>query len=55
MERRYFEDYGFLEWLEPTDYYAGPWTYVGYAEDDLDEPFDLVRNIKTMEMRYTNV
>lgn len=53
MEERYFEGYGFLEWLEPTDYYAEPWTYVCASEDDCNEPFDLVRNIRTMEMRYT--
>ena len=55
MEKRYFECYGFLDWLKPTDYYAEPWVYVGYAIDDCDEEFDLVRNNKTMEMRYTNI
>lgn len=53
MEKKYFEDYGILEWLEPTDYYAKPWSYVGCAEDDCGETFDLVRNNRTMEMRYT--
>ena len=55
MEKKYFEDYGFLDWLEPTEYYADPWTYVGCIKDDYGEKFDLVRNITTMEMRYTIV
>ena len=55
MKKRYFECYGFLDWLKPTDYYAEQWVYVGYAIDDCDEEFDLVRNNKTMEMRYTNI
>lgn len=55
MENRYFENYGILTWLDPEQYYAEPWTYVGYAEDEDGELFDLVRNNKTMEMRFTNI
>lgn len=51
----YFSEYGDLEWLEPTEYYAGPWTYVGFADGADEEPYDLVRNLDTMEMRYTNI
>ena len=51
----YFEYYGYLQWLDPEQYYAEPWTYVGYAEDEDGKLFDLVRNNKTMEMRFTNI
>ena len=55
MKRKYFEGYGFLNWLDPAEYFAGSWTYVGYADDDCEEIFDLVRNKRTMEMRYTTI
>ena len=50
----HFEFYGELEWLEPEDYYKGPWTYVcsSYISEG---DYDLVRNKTTMEMRYTNI
>ena len=51
----YFAEYGDLKWLPAGDYYAGPWVYVGFAIGDDDKPYDLVRNVETMEMRYTNV
>lgn len=55
MEKRYFEEYGFLSWIEPTQYYAEPWSYVGFAYDENGEEWDLVRNGKTNEYAYTTV
>lgn len=55
MKKKWFEYYGFVEWLKPEDYYAGPWTYVCSEDDDCEETFDIVRNTKTMEMRYTTI
>ena len=34
MDTVYFSDYGLLEWLEPADYYAEPWTYVRTERGD---------------------
>ena len=52
----YFFGYGVLEWLEPAQYYAGPWRYHGTTSDNEDgSPYDIVINIKTDELRYTNI
>lgn len=41
MRDRYFDNYGKLEWLEPSDYFAGPWTYVGFSiTDDVEDDND---------------
>ena len=56
METRIFEDWGELEWLEPTDYYAGPWKHLETAEADDGEMYDIVViNGYPSDMRYTNV
>lgn len=61
MRDRYFNNYGKLKWLEPSDYFAGPWKYVGFSiTDDVEDDnecgqYDLVRHTETMEMRYTNI
>ncbi len=61
MRKRYFDDYGFLEWLDPNDYYSGNWSYIcSVVTEDVEDgddsgEYDLVRNGVTMEMRYTVV
>lgn len=55
MKDEYFSNYGTLKWLEPKDYYAGPWSYVCSDETIDGEYVDLVRHIETTEMRYTVV
>lgn len=52
----YFSYYGFLKWLEPTQYYAEPWSYHCSAEGDDGEQYDIVRNeYEEDEFRYTIV
>lgn len=59
MRDRYFINYGKLKWIEPKEYYSGPWKYVGFSvtddvEDENDDgQYDLVRHTRTSEMRYT--
>lgn len=55
MEERYFDEYGFLEWIDPKDYYADCWTYRCTLEADDEEYYDVVMNKRTMELRYTNI
>lgn len=55
MEKRWFDGYGWLEWLEPVDYYGDPWWYVVSAEGDDGERYDIVRDHDATVYRYTNV
>ena len=51
----FFKNYGILEWLEPSKYYAEPWTYVSNDTTINGRTYDIVRNIETDEYRYTIV
>ena len=50
-----FEGYGELEWLEPTDYFAGPWKYLETARAEDGEMYDIVIDDRhyPCERRYT--
>lgn len=57
MDRKYFECYGCLEWLEPYDYYKEAWEYIGEAEGD-DGSYAIVQKRQAeadayVEYRYT--
>ena len=56
-EKMKFEGYGELEWLEPTDYYAGPWKYLEAAKAEDGEMYDIVIKDRCYpcERRYTVV
>lgn len=50
----YFKNYGDLEWLEPTDYYKGPWRFHSTAMADDGELYDIVESCgDRSELRYT--
>ena len=53
MEHMYFDEFGFLGWLEPKEYYAKAWRFVGTAEGDDGERYDIVE--MDNEYRYTNI
>lgn len=55
MCKKYFENYGFLDSITPTQYYAEPWTYVCSEYDSAGNEWDIVRNISTGEYAYTTV
>ena len=52
----YFKDYGYLECLEPSEYYAEPWRYHATAENEDGERYDVVESVgDRSELRYTTV
>lgn len=54
QKKRYFSEFGSLEWLPREDYFKGNWRYVGSEYDDYDdESYDIVE--KNMEYRYTQI
>jgi hypothetical protein len=54
MEKKNFEQYGDLEWLETADYYAGAWSVVeGTAKADDGECYTVVISMDKTDMRYT--
>lgn len=54
MEKRHFEQYGELEWLETADYYARAWSVVeGTAVADDGESYTVVISLDKTDMRYT--
>lgn len=55
MKVKYFRDYGLLNWIEPTQYYEDPWSYVGIGQDENDEEWDIVYNKDTYEYAYTMI
>lgn len=56
MVMMYFKDYGELEWLEVSDYYAEPWRYHGDAEGEDGELYSIVESVgDRSELRYTIV
>ncbi len=54
-EKMKFEIYGELEWLEPTDYYAGPWRYLETVRAEDGKMYDIVvmNRHYPCERRYT--
>ena len=56
MGKMYFEDYGELEWLEPSEYYASAWKYLRSAEGEDGELYDIViMGDYPCELRYTTI
>ena len=56
MNKMYFTEFGFLDWLEPKKYFSEPWKYVGTAEGDDGERYTIVRHNDAAgisEYRYT--
>lgn len=52
----YFENYGKLDWLEPTEYYASNWNYLCTAQGEDGENYDIVVKWDyPYETRYTNI
>lgn len=49
----YFEHYGWLEWLEPAEYYAKPWRYHRTTTGPDDVEYDVVISCDGRELRYT--
>lgn len=53
MEKKWFRGYGFLDWLDPEDYYADNWIYLHYAYDASEERYDIVE--LDGDYRYTRI
>lgn len=53
--RKYFYGYGMLDWIEPTEYYAGNWSYYETYADSTGEVYDIVVNNVTQKICYTTV
>lgn len=51
----WFEFYGELEYLDRVSYMRGPWKYVCSCEGDDGGVYDIVRNTKTDEYRFTEI
>ena len=51
----WFEFYGELESITPLQYHQGPWKYVCTCEGDDGGVYDIVRNTKTDEYRFTEI
>ena len=51
----WFGPYGELEYLESKEYKKGPWKYVGLEEAEDGIFYDIVRNTKTDEYRFTEI
>lgn len=52
MEEKYFEEIGYLEYIEPEEFYAGDWTPVEQAEDEEGTVWDIVYSLRDQEYRY---
>lgn len=57
MEKKYFENYGWLEYLEPEDFYAGNWRIVGRVADENSnsKSYTLVLSGDKTEYRYSTI
>lgn len=53
MEKMHFRTYGFLDWLEPEEFWADGWKYLHYAYGTDEERYDIVE--LNGEYRYTNI
>lgn len=52
--KKFFDDYGSLEWLEPEQFYSGPWIlYSQTAKDCRGVRFSIVLDEANNEYRYT--
>ena len=55
-DTRIFEEWGELEYLEPTEFYAGPWKHLEIAEADDGEEYDIVViGGYPSDIKYTNI
>ena len=56
MDKKYFEDYGDLEWLEAEDFYAGNWSiHEAHVKADDGDEYTIVISGDNTELRYTIV
>lgn len=53
MEKMWFRGYGFLEWLEPEEYWKDSWEYHRIAYGSDEQEYDIVE--LNGDYRYTNV
>jgi len=53
MAEKTFEGFGKLEWLEPKEFWEGPWKPVCRAKDEEGEGYDIVTDGK--EYRYSTI
>ena len=53
MIKIWFEGYGFLDYLEPKEYFADAWAYVETSEGDDGKRYDIVE--LNNEFRFTNI
>ena len=52
----YFEDFeSELDWLEPSEFYSGPWTYYCQSVGEDGEKYDVVLEKGLGELRYTTI
>ncbi len=50
-----FEEYGILEWLDPEEFFAGPWTTYEKATGQDGEQYDVVLRTDKTELRYSTI
>ncbi len=50
-----FEDYGLLEWIDPEEYYAGPWTLYDRATGHDGEQYDIILRTDKTSLRYGTI
>ena len=55
MEKKQFEEYGELEFLDAETFYAEPWSAIGIAEDTHGERWTIAINGERNEYRYCEV
>ena len=51
--KQFFEGYGWLDWLEPKDFWADSWSVYETVINCFDEEYDIV--IRDGKFRYTNI
>ena len=52
----FFFDYGELQWLDPEDYFSGPWKYhCSTDNNEVERPYDIVIHPETDEWRFTKI
>lgn len=53
--KQYFYGYGFLNWIDPTEYYSGNYSYYETYADSDGEVYDIVVNNETQKIYFTTI
>lgn len=53
--KRFFDYYGWVKYITPSEYYAGDYSYVETFFDVKAENYDIVYSNDTMEYFYTQI